>query len=85
MLYRTCAYFLLAEHHTAQSLHNQPEASLSVSPPFHRNWPLTELLRLAACGLESWSNAESRRHNTHSAPREHPSLAWPAGGRAVSR
>lgn len=67
--YRSCAYFLLAEHHTAQSPLNLPQASLLTCPPFDTNWPLSELLPAAACGHVSWSIT------THSAPREHLLLA----------
>lgn len=81
-LYRSLAYFLLAEHHIAHSPHNLPEASLLANLPFDRNWPSSELPLPAACGHVSWSITRwPRQQNTHCAPREYLLV----GEHAVSR
>ncbi len=55
-------------------------------PPCWRNWPSSELPPPAACGHVSCSiTRQPRRHNNHSAPREHLLLASSAGERAASR
>lgn len=81
-LYRSLAYFLLAQHHTAHSPHNLPEASLLANLPFDRNWPSSELPLPAACGHVSWSITRwPRQQNTHCAPQEYLLV----GEHAVSR
>lgn len=86
LVYIALVHLLLAEHHTAQSLHNLLQASTSAHPPFERSWQLSELRPPAACGHVSESNTQqSQQHNTHSAPREHFLLARSTGQCAASR